>query len=427
MRRELVTISLVAVAVAVVSCGGGGGGSGGSSSGRPPFAANPVCSAMAQPYQEPAIGGGSSGFVIPESSRERVADIGVRAHTNHLLRLGTASPDLAQGGYSPAQLNVAYNGGLISNGSGAIAVVDAYSYPTALNDFNTFSNNYHLPTEPSSNATASSNAVFEVVYANGSAPAIDGGWAQESAIDIEWTHAMAPGAKIYLVEAASSSFSDVTAAVKFAASLPGVRQVSTSFGGTETACFYVDYDSAFTQPGVVFFAAAGDSGGVRNFPAMSNNVVSVGGTTLSLGSSGRWLSETIWSGTGCGPSAYEPRPVFQDPLYSKIGKTRGGCDLAAVADPNTGVAVYDSYPYQGFQGWFVAGGTSVACPIVAGIVNASGKAFSSSQAFNQDLYGLKGSNYFHQISIGSAGGYSAGIPWCFPVGLGSPNNLAAGL
>lgn len=426
--------SAVAVLIVAYGCGGGGGSSstGAVSGSRPPFASSPTCSqavAKEQVYREQVPGGGDPRVMVPSTSIERASDVGKRVHTNHLI-LASSVQRMQAGnqGLTPSEVAGAYGVPLASTpGAGAIAIVDAYNYPTALSDFNTFSNTFGLPTESSSSATSSSNQRFQVVYAAGSAPANDGGWSQEMAIDIEWAHSMAPAAKIYLVEAASDSLSDVINAVSVAKNLPGVREVSTSFGGTETGCTYVQYDSAFVKSGVVFFGAAGDSAGQRNFPALSMNVVAVGGTTLNLNPFGTYISETVWNSTGCGPSAYEPRPVFQDAFYSKIGLYRAGCDIAAVADPNTGVGVYDSYAYQGQSGWFIAGGTSVACPIVAGIANSTGVAFTSSQSFNSQTYALAGSSYFHAVTSGSSGGYSAGTPWCFPTGLGTPNGLSQGL
>jgi subtilase family serine protease len=372
-------------------------------------------------------GGGAPGVIVPATSIEQASDVGKRVHTNHLiLAKSVNSFQSGNNGYTPTQIDEAYNLPIPNTtGAGAIAIVDAYNYPNALSDFNTFSTTYSLPTERSSTATGSSNTVFRLVYATGSVPPNDGGWSQEMAIDIEWAHAMAPNAKIYLVEAASDSLPDIISAVNVAKTLPGVREVSTSFGGTETGCTYVDFNDAFLQNGVAFFAAAGDVAGQRNFPALSMNTVAVGGTTLSLGPLGTYLSESVWNQTGCGPSAYEPRPVYQDNLYSTVGKYRAGCDIAAVADPNTGVAVYDSYSYQGMSGWFIAGGTSVACPIVAGIANGSGVVFNSSQGFNAATYALSGSAYFHQITTGSSAGYNGASPWCFPTGLGTPNGLGA--
>ncbi len=415
-------------------CGGGGSHSAAytTSGGRPPYATDPVCNAVALPavsIPSLQVAAQTRNVFVPPTSRETQEDLGYRVHTNHVISLGSVSPALGgANGYAPAKIAQAYGvGSYPLGGSGAIAIVDAYNYPTALADFNTFASSFGLPTEPSTNILASTNQVLQMVYATGKQPVNNGGWSQEMAIDIEWAHAMAPGAKIYLVEAATSSFSDIVAAIRVAKALPGVKQVSTSFGGTETSCYYVNYDAAFTQPGVVFFSASGDSAAARLYPALSSNVVSVGGTTLATDTLGAWVSESVWADMGCGPSAHEPRPVFQDGYYSKIGLYRGGVDICAVADPNTGVAVYDSYAYQGFQGWFVAGGTSVACPIVAGIVNASGKAFSSSQDFNKKLYSLAGSSSVHAITSGSAGPYKAGSPWSFATGVGTPNGLAAGL
>jgi len=188
---------------------------------------------------------------------------------------------------------------------------------------------------------------------------------------------------------------------------------------------YVTFDSSFTQNGVVFFAAAGDLAAGRFFPALSKNVVTVGGTTLNVDKSGNWQSEAVWIDTGCGSSTAEPRPQFQDSIYKTVGQYRAGCDIAAVADPNTGVLVFDSYAYGGQSGWMVIGGTSVSCPVVAGIVNGAATSFPSSAALNQLLYSNAGSRRFHAITTGSAGRYSAASPWCFPTGLGSPNGLAA--
>jgi subtilase family serine protease len=366
---------------------------------------------------------------IPPTSIERTEDYGVRVHTNHLISTNSVSPLVgAINGFTPAKIAQAYNvNSFPTGGSGAIAIVDAYHYPTALNDFNTFATSFCLPSETSTDVLASSNTVFQMVYATGTKPGNSGSWSQEMAIDIEWAHAMAPRAKIYLVEAATSTFPDIMAAIRIAKALPGVKQVSTSFGGTEISCYFVDYDSALVQPGVTFFSASGDSPAARLYPALSQNVVSVGGTTLFTDSLGGYVSESIWGNSGCGPSRYEPRPVFQDSFYSRIGLYRGGVDLCAVADPNTGVAAYDSYPYLGFQGWLVVGGTSVACPIVAGIVNASGRSFDSSQDFNLKLYTLSGTPFFHQITSGSSGGFKPASPWSYASGLGSPNNLGAGL
>jgi subtilase family serine protease len=413
----------------VIGCGGGGSSSQPASvviGNRPPVAVSPTCSDIIRAV--PAIDTRSltslPGVIVPETTIPKAADSGRRVHTNHLiLAKSVNSRDPGPDGLSPQQVAGAY--GLTPGGSGAIAVVDAFNYPSALTDFNLFATTFGLPTESSSNVTASTNATFQIVYATGSKPPDSGSWAQEASGDIEWAHAMAPNAKIFLVESASDNLSDIMVAVNVAKSLPGVREVSMSIGsaeGSSGGCNYISYDNYFLQSGVTFFAATGDTPGERDFPALSQNVVAVGGTTLNVGSTNNWLSETVWNQTGCGPSAFEPRPQFQDALYSTIGLYRAANDIVAVGDPNTGVSVYDGTPFEGQSGWFVAGGTSIAVPIIAGIVNNSGVAFASSQAFNTFLYANGGSRFFHSVT-GSSGQYTAASPWGFASGLGSPSGL----
>ncbi|MFI5385805.1 MAG: S8 family serine peptidase, partial [Fimbriimonadales bacterium] len=414
-------VAVASVSLALFGCGGGSGGSG-----RPPVAPPPTCNGIEVGQKAgppPQIGGGASNLLVPATSIEHPSDIGLRAHTNHLILASSVGARISgPSGLSPSQVTGAY-GVPAGAGTKAIAIIDAFNYPTALNDFNVFSSTFGLRTEPSSNATASANQVFQVVYASGSQPANDGGWSQEMALDVEWAHAMAPMAKIYLVEAVSPNFSDLMNAVNVAKALPNVRQISMSFGGTETGCLFVDFDGRLVRNGVTFFGAAGDTAGARDYPALSENVVSVGGTSLTVTNSGSWVGETVWTGTGCGKSAFEPRPVFQDVVYPIVGLYRASCDISAVADPNTGVSVYDSFAYQGASGWLVFGGTSASCPIVAGIANASGVSFASSQSLNTRLYSGRGGANFHDITAGSSGGFSAAPGWDFPTGVGSPNGL----
>src|SRR5215510_6802122 len=172
-------------------------------------------------------GPGRSGEHVPDSSIEQPGDKGQRAHTNHVISLrGGASPNSSSPtGKTPSDIRTAYN--LPSTGgAGTIAIVDAFDYPTAVNDFNTFSSQFGLPTE------TGDGSVFQVVYPKGR-PRQNCGWAQESALDIEWAHAMAPNAKIVLVLARSNSFADLFQAVNVAETLPGVAQISMSWGGGE--------------------------------------------------------------------------------------------------------------------------------------------------------------------------------------------------
>ncbi len=324
---------------------------------------------------------------------------------------------------SPSQLQAFY--GIPTNGgAGTIAIIDAYDFPTSLKDFNFFSSTFGLPTETSTTVTDPTNAVFQVVYATGAKPTFDGGWSQESALDIEWAHAAAPKAKIVLIEAASASDADLIVAIKLAQSMPDVRQISLSFGGTEDPCAFAQWDSVLGKAGTTVFAAVGDTPGEKDFPALSNQVVAVGGTSVSYMSSGARLGERAWTQTGGGISAFEPRPSFQDVIGRTVLGYRGGCDISAVGDPQTGVSVYDSTPYQGFKGWAIYGGTSTSTPIIAGIVNVSKKVRANSAALNAVIYSGLGGPNFHDITSGTSGTTSAGTGWDILTGVGTPSGIA---
>ncbi len=371
---------------------------------------------------------------VPQSSFVRESDKGLNAHTNHMVLKGefrgsitnldaldaNVTPRLfAPSGYSPNSIRAAYN--LASTGgSGAIAIVIAYHYANARRDFNVFSTQFGLPTETSSNQTSSTNKRFQVVYQGSKVPAPNLGWNQEAALDIEWSHAMAPNAKIYLVEANSNSFTDLNAAIKKAAALPGVRAVSMSFGANEFAGV-TSYESVFTQPNVVYFASTGDIGGQRSWPALSPKVVAVGGTSLT-GSGATW-SESAWSGTGGGVSAYFSRPEYQSAVQVIVGTKRGGPDISAVADPYTGCAVYAPTSSTTSQ-WMVFGGTSLSCPIVAGIYNQSGVTSASSAAELTRIYANLGSASFRDVTTGTAGGNASAVGYDLTTGVGTPLGLS---
>lgn len=355
----------------------------------------------------------ATGTLVRPSSDVRVPG---RAKTNYLVNRLAFQPAAGfPAGLHPSDLYKSYNA-KSDGGSGAIAVVVAFNLPSALQDFNTFANQFGLPKEPSLVATASTNKVFQVVYAAGAKPADNAGWGGEAAMDIQWTHAMAPKAKIYLVEAATNGYEDMTAAERLAASLPGVRQVSNSWGSTEFPTEQI-HDSSFVRPGVVFFASSGDDGGVSSYPAMSPNVVGVGGTRLVVSSSGDLVSETAWAGSGGGPSPYIARPPYQNVITAILGTKRGSPDIAAVADPFTGGAVYSSYA---FGGWAVLGGTSLACPIVAGIANSRQAWLNSSAEENARNYSRLGTSSFRDVVAGTAGAFTAKVGWDFITGCGVP-------
>jgi subtilase family serine protease len=320
-------------------------------------------------------------------------------------------------GYSPAQVTTGYGLTSIANkGAGqTIALIDAYNNPDAASDLTTFSTQFGLP------ACTTTNGCFKVIYASGTQPRNNRNWSGESSLDIEWSHAIAPQAKIILVEAASASNAALFHAVDVAVA-NGATVVSMSFSGSEFSTEIND-DSHFSVTGVVFCASSGDDGHGVGYPAASPNVVAVGGTTLNLNSGGTWLSETAWSGSGGGESAYESEPSYQASAQSS-GK-RGVPDVAWDANPSTGVAIYSKY---GFGGWVEVGGTSVSSPSWAGlfaIANSSRVAASKGQLTlpQVDLYPDAETDY-HDITSGTNGSCgalcTAGTGYDFVTGVGSP-------
>ena len=339
------------------------------------------------------------------------------------FRVGPQAVGTSPRGETPASIAAVYNLSALT-GQGTIVIVDAYHYPTALNDFNVFASQFGLPTEPSTDPLNANNRYFQVVYASGpKAPRSNCGWAQEAALDIEWAHAMAPNAKIVLVEAKSNSFADLFQAVDVASGIANAQEVSMSWGGSETSGEAAN-DSHFNHSGIVYFAASGDTGGATIYPGVSPLVVSAGGTRINRNSSGGFLSETGWSGSGGGPSTYELRPTYQDVVQSLVGTKRGTPDYSFDADPASGVSVYDSTSCQGSSGWLVFGGTSVSSPSLSGIVNSAGSNTSTTAELTQLYQGLGNSAYFRDILTGTAGSFSAAAGWDFVTGIGSTNTLA---
>jgi len=374
-------------------------------------------SAIAQDY-------GPNVFVPPSTRRAPDARLSQpTAHTNYLVYTGPPfypSPEISRGigGYTPDQIRSAYSMPSTGGSGKAIAIVDAYHYATSLNDFNVFSAQFGLPQESSTNPTSSSNRVFQVVYQGSSAPPADANWAQEEALDIEWAHALAPNAKIYLVEANSSGLSDLLACVDKASGLANVRAVSMSWGVDEFST-QAQYDSHFQHSKVVYFSASGDVGGVQSWPPASQYVVAVGGTSLEMFETS-FLSESAWSDSGGGPSVYIGRPAFQHRIYMFVGGRRGCPDISSDADPQTGCAVYDSTPYSGMSGWLVFGGTSLSTPSVAGMYVTSGAPALNSYNELVRIYNAYGSASFRDISTGMAGPFHAVPGWDFVTGVGAP-------
>ena len=367
----------------------------------------------------------------PDSSIEKPGDLGMRAHTNIHVLLPTKPMKNARSfgapyaGYAyetPASLGCVYslvktatgcNPNSVSvnptGGSKMIAIVDAYDAPNAASDLAVFSAQFGLPA-----------ANFQTVYASGSRPAYDSGWEMEESLDVQWAHAMAPGAAIVLVEAASSSFADLMAAEDVASNMvnaAGGGEVTNSWGGGEFPG-ETGYDSHFTKANVVYFASSGDNPGT-SWPGTSPNVVSAGGTTVRrTPSTGAFLSEYPWESAGGGISWYEARPSYQSAVSSTVGKFRGVPDVSFDANPTTGVWVLDS----DMGGWFIVGGTSVSSPSLAGIINSAGSFRASTNAELTTMYGNRAAtSYFRDVATGYCGpyaGYSGGNGWDFCTGIG---------
>jgi subtilase family serine protease len=331
-------------------------------------------------------------------------------------------------GYGPSDIQDAY--GLIhaasSNGSGrTIAIVDAYDDPNAESDLAKYRSHYGLP------ACTSGNGCFSKVSQTGSTsslPSADSGWAGEISLDLDMASAVCPHCHIRLVEAKSASMADLGTAVNEAVKL-GARFVSNSYGGPESSSDTTYDSSYFNHPGVAITVSAGDAGYGTEYPAASKYVTAVGGTRLSRSSNSRGWTESVWNtflgeGTGSGCSSYDAKPSWQ---------TDSGCskrmiaDVSAVADPATGVSVYDTYGDG--TGWVTYGGTSASSPIIAGVYALAGTPSSASYPARFP-YHAAGTSALNDVTTGGNGvclsyfctarpGYDG------PTGWGTPEGVAA--
>jgi subtilase family serine protease len=332
-----------------------------------------------------------------------------------------ATPLAATGitSYTPAQIRHAYGFDQVPyDGSGqTIAIVDANDDPNIAGDLAQFDSRFGLPAPPN----------FTKVRLG--SPAVVSSWADEISLDVEWAHAIAPGANILLVEASWADVGDLLTAVDYAREQPGVVAVSMSWYGNEFSN-EAGYDYHFTtpagHPGITFVASAGDSGaaGGPEWPSVSPNVLAVGGTGLTLSSTGAYAQETGWSAGGGGPSLFEPEPAFQRGVQTT--GWRDSPDVAYDADPNTGFLVYDSVPNSsgGRPGWSDYGGTSASAPQWAGLLALAdqGRAqlglgpLANGQAA---LCSLPASD-FHDVTAGN-NGFAATTGYDLVTGRGTPN------
>jgi Ricin-type beta-trefoil lectin domain len=330
-------------------------------------------------------------------------------------------------GYGPADLKSAYK--LPSGGTGqTVAVVDAYDDPSAESDLAVYRTQFGLP------ACTTANGCFKKVNENGASsplPPESGstGWATEESLDIDMVSAACPLCHIDLVEGDAPSLNDLGTAVDSAVAL-GAKYVSNSYGAGDFSGESAE-DTFYNHPGVAVTASAGDDGYGVSYPAASPDVVAVGGTSLTTGASPRGWAETVWGdgtagdeGTGSGCSANESKPSWQTDTGC-AGRTDN--DVAAVADPNTGVAVYDTYDEGG---WLVVGGTSASSPFIASVYALAGPPSAGSYPADY-LYAQHSSANIYDVTSGSNGSCAPAYlctgeaGYDGPTGWGTPDGTAA--
>ncbi|WP_443068030.1 S53 family peptidase [Streptomyces sp. NBC_01356] len=332
-------------------------------------------------------------------------------------------------GYGPSDLQDAYGltSAAASNGSGeTIAIVDAYNDPNAEADLAKYRTYYGL------SACTTANGCFKKVSQTGSTtslPTSDSGWSEEISLDLDMASAVCPNCSILLVEAKSATMANLGTAVNEAVTL-GAKYVSNSYGGSESSSDATYDTSYFKHTGVAITVSAGDAGYGAEYPAASQYVTSVGGTALSADSSSRGWSESVWEtssteGTGSGCSSYDTKPAWQ----TDTGCTkRTIADVSAVADPATGVSVYDSYGVT--AGWYTFGGTSASAPIIAGVYALAGTPSSGSYPAKFP-YTAAGTSALNDVTSGTNGSCgstylcTAKSGYDGPTGYGTPEGVAA--
>jgi subtilase family serine protease len=330
-------------------------------------------------------------------------------------KAGQPVANITPSGYGPANLAAAYALNTSGGVGQTVAIVDAYDDPSAESDLAVYRSQFGL------SACTTANGCFKKVNQNGKPnglPRGNTGWAEEISLDLDMVSAICPNCHILLVEASSNSFLNLATAVNTAAAM-GANVISNSYGGSEFNG-ETSWDSYYNHPGVAITVSSGDAGYGAEFPAASQFVTAVGGTRLT--NSGGSYSETAWSGAGSGCSAYEAKPTWQ---HDTGCANRTVADVSAVADPNTGVAVYDTYGLRGRGGWLVFGGTSVAAPLIGAVYALAGNA--GSLTYGSFSYSNTGS-LFDVVSgsNGSCGGSylcTSLSGYDGPTGNGSPRGV----
>jgi subtilase family serine protease len=333
------------------------------------------------------------------------------------------------GGLTPSQVRHAYGfdrisfHGIAGDGRGqTIALITADHDPTIAADLAMFDRQFGLAAPPSFTRVALPGAT-----------AINPIWSLETALDVEWAHAIAPGANLLLVEAPSANLGDLLSAADYARQQPGVSVVSMSWGSAEVSV-ETALDSFFTTPanhvGVAFVAASGDGGAAGAlWPALSPNVLAVGGTQLGIDPIGDYLGETAWSGSAGGVSRYEGVPAAQAALTGIARRTAPDVSYNAA----TGFAVYTSITVAGYTGWMTTGGTSAGAPQWAALLAIAdqGRALAGQGNLTDAVSAIDRlpASDFHDITTGSNGAQKAGPGYDEITGRGSPyaDRVVAGL
>ncbi|MFF4137972.1 S8 family serine peptidase [Streptomyces mirabilis] len=330
--------------------------------------------------------------------------------------LASVPPNQNPPGLSPLDLRRAYN--LFGqHGRGrTVAINVAHHHPSLESDLAVYRRQFHLPS-----CTTASGCLRVINQRGGSTlpTTVEPDWSLEEAIDVEMVSAACPDCRILVVEDDSATAPDLFAGVDQAVA-QGAKFVSDSWVFPE-ASFEGSFDFHFSNnPGVAFTFSSGDTGGQTQYPAASPYVTAVGGTTLTRAHNRRGFVESAWNGTGCGCSLFEPKPAFQHDTICPRSRTIA--DVSAVADIATGVAVYTTSPIpDGSTGWVVAGGTSVATPLVAGAYALAG---NPAPGTFPNSYPYARPRDFFDITTGSAGAFSAMPGYDAPTGVGTPDGVA---
>jgi subtilase family serine protease len=326
---------------------------------------------------------------------------------------------LPESGYGPADIADAYRlHGDLGAGS-TVAIVDAFDDPNVEADLGAYRRAWGLP------ACTTANGCFRKVNQRGGStpPSPDPGWGVEISLDVQAVSAACPSCHILLVEARVPSLGSIGRAVNTAVRL-GADVVSNSYGADEFTGVLGFGARYYDHPGIAQVAASGDFGfGTAQFPAVWTSVIAAGGTHLHRAADGSW-TERAWWGAGSGCSAWVRKPAWQDDRHCRMQTV---ADVSAVADPNTGLAVYDTFGLGRDNGWIVVGGTSLSSPLIAGMIGRAGNAadLDSPHYLYRHRAGL-------QDVVGGSNGYCGGDYLCTgtagydaPTGLGSPRGVSS--